>query len=56
MREKEAETLVKSREVERTTGRGGLPVALPTKLQLPPTKANLPGTFGGFQMTILAVC
>ncbi len=56
LREKEVEQLVKTGEVGRTAGRGGPPVAFPRKLQLLPTKANLPGPFYGFQMTIPVVC
>jgi hypothetical protein len=55
MRAKEAEQLGKAEDVRRTAGRGGPPVAPPRKLQLPPTKANFPGPFSGFQMTIPAV-
>ncbi len=54
--EKEVEQLGKAGEGRRTTGRGGPPVALSKKLQLPPIKANLPGPLSGFQMTIPAVC
>ncbi len=53
--QKEAEQLGKGGEVRRTAGRGGPPMAPPKTLQLPPTKANLPGPFSGFQMTIPAI-
>ncbi len=53
--QKEAEQLGKGGEVRKTAGRGGLPVAPPMNLQSLPTKANLPGPFSGFQMTIPAV-
>ncbi len=52
LRKKEAEKLEKAGNVRRTAGIGGPPVAPPRKLQLQPTKANLPGPFSGFQMTI----
>jgi hypothetical protein len=39
----------------RRAERGGPPVAPPRKLQLPPTKANFPGPYSGFQMTIPTV-
>ncbi len=52
MREKEVEQLENAGEVRGTRVRGGPPVASPKKLQIPPTKANLPGPFSGFQMTI----
>ncbi len=55
MRKKEAEKLKKARELRRTAGRGGPPAAPPRKPQLQPIKANLPGPFSGFQMTIPAV-
>ncbi len=55
MMKKEAEKLEKARKERRTAGRDGPPVAPPRKLQLLPTKANLPGPFSGFQMTIPAV-
>jgi hypothetical protein len=55
-RKKVAEKLEKAGDVRRTVGRGGLPVAPPKKLQLQPTKANLPATFSGFQMTIPDIC
>jgi hypothetical protein len=53
--QKETEQLGKGGEVRRTAGRGGPPVAPPKTLQSPPTKANLPGLFSGFQMTIPAI-
>ncbi len=52
MMKKEAEELEKAGKERRTAGRGGPPVAPPRKLQLSSTKANLPGPFSGFQMTI----
>jgi hypothetical protein len=55
LREKEAEKLKKAGEFRRMAGRGGPPAAPPRKLQLQPIKADLPGSFSGFQMTIPAV-
>ncbi len=55
LRKKEAEKLEKAGEVGRTDGGGGPPAAPPRKLQLQPTKVNMPGPFSGFQMTIPAI-
>ncbi len=52
---KEVEKLEKAGKERRTVGRGRPPVAPPRKLQLSSTKANLPGTFSSFQMTIPAI-
>ncbi len=55
MMKKEAEKLEKAGEVRKTAGSGGPPAAPFRKLQLQPTKANLPGPFSGFQTTFPAV-
>jgi hypothetical protein len=55
MREKKAVQLEKAGKVRRTAGREWPPLAPPKKLQSPPTKANSPGPFSGFPMTIPVV-
>ncbi len=52
---KDAKKLEKAGNEGKTAGRCVPPVAPPRKLQLLPTKANLPGPFSGFKMTITAV-
>jgi hypothetical protein len=55
MLKKEAEHHGKTGEVRRTAWKGGPHVAPPRKTQQTLTKANFPGPFSGFQMTIPAV-
>jgi hypothetical protein len=52
LRKIEAEMMEKVGDMRKTAGRGKPPVAHPMKLQLQPTKANWPGPFSGFKMTI----
>jgi hypothetical protein len=53
---KDAEQLGKKIDLRMLAGTGEPPIALPKKLQQPPSKANLPGHFSGLQTYISGVC